>query len=56
MLNRLYHETLVIAIGSNPSIIIGPQAIALGLIMGSRIDTVGDNQALCDNLYFLYNL
>ena len=40
VINRLSHRVLVIALGINPT----PLSAALGLIMGSLVDTLGDNQ------------
>ena len=44
VINRLSHEVFVIALRDKPSTIICPLSKALGLIIGSRVDTLGDNQ------------
>ena len=45
VINRLQHGTLVIALSINPRPISALELTLSGLIMGSRVDTAGDNQS-----------
>ena len=45
VINGLLHGSMVIALGINPRPLSALELTLLGLIMGSRVDTAGDNQS-----------
>ena len=43
VINRLLHEILDIVLSNNPRLLSAPELKLSGFIMGSQVDTAGDN-------------